>query len=94
MADFTALVPPKFNGTLGDYDTHTPYLEKLGIDPEGVDDTVFGTEIVYCASHLRPHSTGWCTVDNVQKVPLVATEPAEAIKEARQLGFTIYGDKL
>lgn len=25
---------------------------------------------VYCASHLRVHSTGWCTVDPLGKIPM------------------------
>jgi hypothetical protein len=40
------------------------------IDPWGTNDAIWGTHYIYCASHLRVHSTGWCTVPLVDKVPL------------------------
>jgi hypothetical protein len=47
---------------------------------------------VYCASHLRPHETGWCTVHNDQKTPLEARAYKEAFAECRAKGLKIYGD--
>lgn len=44
------------------------YQRSVGIDPDGEDDSVFETERVYCASHQKEHSTGWCTVSNQRKV--------------------------
>jgi len=94
MADFTSLVPPKFTHTTADYAAHTLYLKELGVDPKSDDDKVFGTEFVYCASHMRAHITGWCLVRNINKAPLSSTDAIEAANEARQLGFKLYDDKL
>lgn len=58
------------------------------------DERHFGPEAyVYCKSHLRPHTTGWCTVSVGFKVALKAKSYEDACKEARQMGFEIYGDK-
>jgi hypothetical protein len=40
-------------------------------------------EWVYCKSHLRPHTTGWCGVPIRSKVPLKATNQDVAIREVR-----------
>lgn len=57
-------------------------LYRLGlIKPEdGLcdDDTIFETKFVYCSSHHRVHSVGWCSVDVINKRPL----PGELIEEA------------
>lgn len=48
---------------------------------------------VYCRSHVRPHTTGWCTVPNRDKVPLNATSYMDAVAEARSRGFPIFGEE-
>jgi len=54
-------------------------------------DTKAGDEhmgaFVYCKQHCRPHSTGWCTVDAADKVPLKATTRQDAYAEAVRLGL-------
>jgi hypothetical protein len=62
-------------------------LERLGIDPQNDDDTVFGVRNVYCGAHVRVHGTGWCTVRLAQKRPLKAVDRTEAIAEAKALGL-------
>lgn len=91
------LLPPLFAGNLGDALTRRPYIEALGHDPLGRDDTVFGTSFVYCASHHSVHSTGWCTVGIDQKVPLASVRGTDADllraqDEARALGLHIFQD--
>lgn len=49
----------------------------------GNDDKVYGTKYVYCSQHCRVHDTGWCTVSNLDKIPLLAETPEEAEKEWR-----------
>lgn len=57
------------------------------------DEKTFGAEKwVYCKSHVRPHTTGWCTVSVKDKVPLDANNRADAYAEAREKGFKIYGE--
>lgn len=36
-------------------------------------------KFVYCIQHMRVHSTGWCTVEEDNKIPL----PKETLSEAR-----------
>lgn len=43
------------------------------------DDEKLGI-YVYCAQHVGPHVSGWCTVGNDQKLGL----PAETAEEARE----------
>lgn len=62
-------------------------LERIGIDPESEDDTVFGAENLYCGAHRRVHGAGWCTVRLVQKRPLKAPDRASAVEEATHLGL-------
>lgn len=45
---------------------------------------------VYCASHVGPHSTGWCTVRCEDKRPLKATNRADAVAEVKALGWRLY----
>jgi hypothetical protein len=45
---------------------------------------------VYCASHLRSHSTGWCTVSAEDKIPLGVTTPDEAHSMCERLGLSIF----
>lgn len=57
------------------------------------DEKAFGSERwVYCKSHVRPHTTGWCTVRVDDKVLLDAKTREEAIAESRSKGFKIYGE--
>ncbi len=46
-------------------------------------------EWVYCSQHLRPHTTGWCTVSNEDKVPLAAKTRGEAYAECRAKGLRL-----
>ena len=59
------------------------------------DARVFGAHAwIYCRQHLRPHETGWCTVDVDQKVKLDATSMEAAYTECKERDFHIYsGDK-
>lgn len=68
-------------------------LERLGIDPEEDDDTVFGARQLYCGAHVRVHGSGWCTVRLVQKRPLKAESREDAIAEAKALGLLTDDDK-
>jgi hypothetical protein len=53
-------------------------------------DEHLGT-FVYCASHLRPHSTGWCSVDPDHKVCLTATTIETAYAEVARYGLYVFG---
>ena len=46
---------------------------------------------VYCSQHLRPHSTGWCTVGIEDKTKLEATDYNSAVLECRERGFKLHG---
>lgn len=62
--------------------------------PEGLwesCDSEMG-EFVYCHQHLRPHGTGWCTVSNRDKTPLLAETVEDAYAEVRAAGWPIYGE--
>jgi hypothetical protein len=48
---------------------------------KSTDDRVYGTKFVYCRSHCRVHSTGWCTVPVLDKIPLLSQTEAEANEE-------------
>lgn len=54
------------------------------------DDVQLGA-YVYCASHVGPHSTGWCGVSLSQKVGLLAADAAEAEEMVKFFGWPIYG---
>jgi hypothetical protein len=57
------------------------------------DENHFGVKvIVYCASHMRPHFTGWCTVPNSEKVQLDAIDLNSAYPECREKGYDLYGE--
>jgi hypothetical protein len=47
----------------------------------------------YCKSHLGPHSTGWCTVDDDRRVPLKAKSLAEAMHYCIEQGWPVYPDR-
>lgn len=68
-----------------DYEKRKADLEAAGIPWDGTDDTVFDVPFVFCNQHLRAHGVGWCTVSNVEKVPLQATTHAEADVEAEEM---------
>lgn len=55
------------------------------------DETYFGRGVyVYCDQHLRPHSTGWCTVSVKHKVGLSADTIESAYAECESRGFKIF----
>ena len=58
------------------------------------DEIKFGSgRYVYCKSHLRPHTTGWCTVNPEDKILLDATDRDGAYSEVRAKGWKIYGEE-
>lgn len=56
------------------------------------DFEVFGDTWVYCNQHLRPHTTGWCTVGVKNKVGLGVTCEKEAYEKCKHFNFTIFRD--
>jgi hypothetical protein len=55
------------------------------------DVVMFGRDAwVYCAQHLRPHTTGWCTVHSDQKTLLDATSSKGAYAECARRGFRLF----
>lgn len=71
----------------------------IGIHPSRDYDLMFFSKDmkgpvawVYCKQHLRPHPTGWCTVNPGQKIPLNATTSDAAYAEVRTAGWPIYGE--
>lgn len=57
------------------------------------DETEFGAGAwVYCSQHLRPHTTGWCSVHNRHKRKLEATDREAALAECRAQGLRIFQD--
>lgn len=60
-------------------------------------DKVFG-DWVYCAEHLNPHRTGWCTVRNDRKLglgPFSGNEDEQrrqAAEKCRSLGLKLFED--
>lgn len=53
---------------------------------------------VYCCSHLRPHSTGWCSIERSHKIRLgtkgyTADRVTAAYAECRALGLHIFEEK-
>lgn len=58
------------------------------------DELRFGADKwVYCKAHVRPHTTGWCTVPHTEKVLLKSTNYHDARQETKDLGFKIYGEE-
>jgi hypothetical protein len=49
-------------------------------------------KFVYCAQHMAPHSTGWCTVSVEQKVSLTATDLDTAQIECRAKNLPLHAD--
>lgn len=48
---------------------------------------------IYCGQHLRPHTTGWCTVSTRDKRQLKARNYPDAVAECKALGLTLSGIK-
>ncbi len=53
---------------------------------------------VYCCSHLRPHSTGWCSIEPTHKIRLgttgyTADRVTAAYAECRALGLHIFQEE-
>lgn len=75
-----------------------PTLSRQGLRSADMIETakdaeVFGADAwVYCKQHVRPHSTGWCTVDVKDKIKLDATDRTAAIAECRDKGLKMVGD--
>lgn len=58
------------------------------------DAKAFGVDAwVYCKSHLRPHSTGWCTAFVKDKILLDAKDREAAYAECRAKGYELYNDR-
>lgn len=58
---------------------------------ETEDYLTFGPNAwIYCKQHLRPHTTGWCTVSTKHKVLLQATTDTEAYRECFDKDFYIF----
>jgi hypothetical protein len=55
-----------------------------------VDDVRLGP-YVYCASHVGPHESGWCTVSLDNKIGLLASDYDEAFELVKHLGYPIDG---
>lgn len=65
-------------------------LVRLGLISEyedNEDDTIFNEKFIYCASHRRVHSTGWCTVDVIFKRPLAGDDIDSAEEYASRIGL-------
>lgn len=64
------------------------------MDTTKAEDTAhFGEDtIVYCSQHLRPHRTGWCTVNVANKIALEAQTIELAYDECIRKGLKLYGD--
>lgn len=67
----------------------------VGRDRPKIEDTVLGAW-VYCAQHLRPHRSGWCSVGVEDKVGLGSfpgteqEQGAAAASKCRRLGLKLY----
>lgn len=64
-------------GALSDMTLNENFLASREVDPFSSDDTQFNVPNVYCSSHMRIHSAGWCTVPNSLKLPDDQTLPIE-----------------
>lgn len=57
------------------------------------DEKEFGVKtIVYCNQHLSPHYTGWCTVDNRNKIKLESIDLKSAADECRKKDYKLFFD--
>jgi hypothetical protein len=78
------------------YDYTTNWKKKPKKEPEKTSaDVIFG-KWVYCAQHLAAHRTGWCSVDNGEKLGLgdfpgdEREQGVAAFQKCRRLGLKIY----
>lgn len=64
-------------------------------EPKTEDYQEWGDAWVYCNQHLRPHKTGWCTVDVRDKVCLGNCDMSEedAYKKCREWNFKLYRER-
>ena len=54
------------------------------------DEIAFGRKAyVYCRQHLRPHMTGWCSVNNNQKIKLESKNEIDAFIECQEKKYTL-----
>jgi len=55
------------------------------------DETYFGRGVyVYCDQHMRPHSTGWCTVGLKHKQKLDADNIQDAYVECEAKELKVF----
>ena len=47
-------------------------------------------KFVYCSQHLRPHTTGWCTVSPNDKLGLFVDTLEEAYAKCKRLNLPCY----
>lgn len=77
--------------TLASLQKNEDNLIRLGLIEEKYalveDDKIFNEPFVYCGSHHRVHSTGWCTVNVCNKRPLRGDDIDSAIDHAFKLGL-------
>lgn len=75
--------------------SQVPTPPKMSEEDMTEDFKEWGDAWVYCNQHLRPHETGWCTVDVRDKVCIGNSDMTEedAIKKCREWNFTLYRDK-
>lgn len=66
--------------------TVTEYIKYHGL--YGVVGDEHLGKFVFCNEHLYAHSTGWCTVSPLRKIPLQAQTHEDAILEAQQKGLS------
>lgn len=67
----------------------------LAEDARVTDHAVFGIgEWIYCDQHLRPHMTGWCSVNYRNKVGLSVSSLEEAYTKCKLLGLQIYKEPI
>jgi len=59
--------------------------------PPTEDQIAFGRNAwIYCDQHLRPHTTGWCTVPVRNKIKLDADNYTEAVAICVKNNWTIF----
>lgn len=57
------------------------------------DAEFFGEDTwIYCDQHMRPHTTGWCTVSLRNKTALNSKTYEDAVIECRAKNFELYSD--
>lgn len=62
--------------------------------PPTEDVVAFGKDAwVYCAQHMKPHQTGWCTISPRDKIGLGVDTADAAYAKCRAWKFPIFGEK-